>query len=233
MEIEELGVRIEATPAYDDEEKMVDVDDELRCARLHERFAAMRREDGPSQAVRRWFAPMLSLWLTWLDDPDFDELDVDARTLCALAVTLTDSLAMRDAMIIAMIIDPALWDEETLTEFAVRPHAPRTGTRMGALLTEAFDDPAAAPDRGRVQRGSAVLRRTVDIVPDAFSAQPLATAAYGAWWIGDPDALRLAMEALALDDDASLAGIVVAAVLRAVSPVWCRAGGDGDGSGDA
>ena len=91
---------------------------------------------------------------------------------------------------------------------------------MGRMLTEAFDDPQARPDCVRVERGIAALEQCAQVVPDQYCAQPLAMAAYACWWIGDARAMPMAMQAVAMDDDATLAGIVIAAMLRDIHPAW-------------
>ncbi|RYQ68556.1 hypothetical protein PG2072B_1159 [Bifidobacterium pseudolongum subsp. globosum] len=96
MEIKELGIRVTATPREPLNERLVDERDELACEALDEQFRRQRRELGVAQASRLWFEPVLDTWRTWIEDPRFDELDCEAQALCGLAVTVTDSLAMRE-----------------------------------------------------------------------------------------------------------------------------------------
>lgn len=220
MEIKELGIRVTATPREPLNERLVDERDELACEALDEQFRRQRRELGVAQASRLWFEPVLDTWRAWIEDPRFDELDCEAQALCELAVTVTDSLAMRDALIMMLIMGTDHGSGEEIMEFAVHPHTRASGDAMGRMLTEAFDDPQARPDCVRVERGIAALEQCAQVVPDQYCAQPLAMAAYACWWIGDARAMPMAMQAVGMDDDATLAGIVIAAMLCDIHPAW-------------
>ena len=161
MEIKELGIRVTATPREPLNERLVDERDELACEALDEQFRRQRRELGVAQASRLWFEPVLDTWRTWIEDPRFDELDCEAQALCELAVTATDSLAMRDALIMMLIMGTDHGSGEEIMEFAVHPHTRASGDAMGRMLTEAFDDPQARPDCVRVERGIAALLRDI------------------------------------------------------------------------
>lgn len=138
---------------------------------------------------------------------------LDARLVSSTARMLSTRLAVRDALIIAAVRPDAV-DAEAMAAFAFEPHEPRTATLMGRLLTGAFEA-GEGYDAETIGRFDALID-AADGEPDA---QCLAVRAYLAWWRRDKDnAMRLALEALTLSEDCTLAGIVFAALTRGILP---------------
>ena len=138
---------------------------------------------------------------------------LDARLVSSTTRMLSMRLAMRDALILAAIRPDAV-DAEAMAAFAFEPHEPRTATLMGRLLTGAFET-GEGYDAETIGRFDAL----VDAADGEPDAQCLAVRAYLAWWQRDKDnAMRLALEALALSEDCTLAGIVFAALTRGILP---------------
>ena len=202
-----------------DEERIVDERDAARCEALRERYRERCRDRGPDEATGERFAAVCADWLAWLDADDFDPFDCEADKLCALAVTMTDSLASRDALIMTLVGPEGARDPADFIGFAVHPHAPGNAARMERELNAAFAA-QEAPDVERILRGVEICERAAQIVPDGFAAHPLAVAAYGMWWIGDSRALETATQAIMLDEGMCLAGIILTALLRGVAPQW-------------
>lgn len=139
--------------------------------------------------------------------------ELDARLISSMARMLSMRLAVRDALIIAAI-RPDMVDADAMAAFAFEPHEPRTATLMGRLLTGAFET-GEGYNAETIDRFDALID-AADGEPDA---QCLAVRAYLAWWRRDTDnAMRLALEALALSEDCTLAGIVFAALTRGILP---------------
>lgn len=144
------------------------------------------------------------------------ERALDTRLASSMARMLSMRLAVHDALIIAAI-RPDMVDVEAMAAFAFEPHEPRTATLMGRLLTDAFET-GAGYDAETLDRFDALVG-AAGREPDAPDAQCLAVRAYLAWWKRDKDdAMRLALEALALNGDCTLAGIVFAALTRGILP---------------
>lgn len=138
---------------------------------------------------------------------------LDARLVSCATRMLSMRLAVRDALIIAAVRPDAV-DADLMAAFASEPHEPRTATLMGRLLTDAFET-GEGYDEETIGRFDALVG-AADGEPDA---QCLAVRAYLAWWRRDKDnAMRLALEALALSEDCTLAGIVFAALTRGILP---------------
>ncbi|MEE1296701.1 MAG: hypothetical protein UHD09_07705 [Bifidobacterium sp.] len=227
--------------------RQVDCADEERCRALAEEFRALRRARGPARAAEEWFGPILDDWLGLLDDDSLDVFDCPASLLCSLGVAVNESLAMRDALIMAAVTDPFRWDRGMLMDFAAHPHEQATTRSMGRMLSASFDDPYDVPDLARMERAIGLCERMGEILPRDLVAQPFAFASYVAWWTGSKRALSLAVLALDVDGSVSLADIVVSAVLRGVMPAWVAEaaagtadeladgmddGDDGDGADD-
>ena len=167
-------------------------------------FRNDRRLRGAQQANADWVAEPLDEWLSCLDAGN---TDLCRETMAAFAVGMRETLSIRDALILSLVIDESRCPKSWLMEFAARPHLARTRTRMGELLTCAFEDEGMMPDKERCHTGIGML---LDI------AETL-------WWLGDPRAMVFALRCLLLDEDCSLAAMIFSAADRGVAPAWCSA----------
>lgn len=109
-------------------------------------FRNDRRLRGTQQANADWVAEPLDEWLSCLDAGN---TDLGRETMAAFAVGMRETLSIRDALILSLVIDESRCPKSWLMEFAARPHLARTRTRMGELLTCAFEDEGMMPDKER------------------------------------------------------------------------------------
>ena len=157
----------------------------------------------------------------WLVNLDSGETVLDCDTMAAFAVGMNETLSIRDALILSLIIDEQRCPKTQLMEFAARPHSKRNKRRMGELLTVAFEDEGIVPDKERCHAGIAMLLDIADAAPVPYCVQPLAVVAYTLWWLGDSRAVTMALQCLLLDEECSLAAMVFSAAQRGVAPAWC------------
>ncbi|MBW3078822.1 DUF4192 domain-containing protein [Bifidobacterium simiiventris] len=196
-------------------------DNELE--RLTCRFRDMRRTVGPREGNREWVRDPFAQWIRTLESArSFDAAAtmLDREGMAAFAVGMTESLPIRDAAIVSLVIGRPC-DERMMIEIASQPHSDRVRCGMSDMMTNAFHDARARPDTERCRRGTAMLKRMGDAVPERWRVQPLAALAYVLWWMGDDLAVIRALECLALDEDCTLAGIVVSLIERGIRPAWC------------
>ena len=157
----------------------------------------------------------------WLSCLDAGNTDLGRETMAAFAVGMRETLSIRDALILSLVIDESRCPKSWLMEFAARPHLARTRTRMGELLTCAFEDESMMPDKERCHTGIGMLLDIAEASPVPYCIQPLAVIAYTLWWLGDPRAMVFALRCLLLDEDCSLAAMIFSAADRGVAPAWC------------
>ena len=181
-------------------------------------FHETRQTLGPQQVDADWMSDPLDEWLVNLDS---GETVLDRDTMAAFAVGMNETLSIRDALILSLIIDEQRCPKTQLMEFAARPHSKRNKRRMGELLTVAFEDEGIVPDKERCHAGIAMLLDIADAAPVPYCVQPLAVAAYTLWWLGDSRAVTMALQCLLLDEECSLAAMVFSAAQRGVAPAWC------------
>ena len=181
-------------------------------------FRNDRRLRGAQQANADWVAEPLDEWLSCLDAGN---TDLGRETMAAFAVGMRETLSIRDALILSLFIDESRCPKSWLMEFAARPHLARTRTRMGELLTCAFEDEGMMPDKERCHTGIGMLLDIAEASPVPYCIQPLAVIAYTLWWLGDPRAMVFALRCLLLDEDCSLAAMIFSAAERGVAPAWC------------
>lgn len=202
-------------------------DDESRFARLEEDemdklldcFRKICHEEGVRQVCAQWVGSPLIDWLAGLDlGADGGEYTLDCLVVARLAVGINEVYAIRDALIMSMIVRPDRCPKSLIMDFVTRPHMPKVVGRMDELLNEAFDEGVDDKAERRCRAGISMLKAMIRAVPERFQVHPLAMVAYGLWWMGDDQAAIYALQALALDEDCSLAAIVLGAIDRGVSP---------------
>ena len=96
----------------------------------------------------------------------------------------------------------------------------RSAEKMGHMLSEAFHNPVRRPESTLCNAGVAMLRDIASDVPNQFRIQPLTAIAYVLWWSGDDRAVNYARKALNIDNQCSLAAIVLGALQHGSQPVW-------------
>lgn len=173
-------------------------------------------ERGMCDAIHMYLREPLDHWMETLRCGG----DLGRADMAALAVGMSRTLAIRDALLISIIIDEERCPREFLLDFASRPMLPRNACRLEELLSASFHDAAAHPDMARCGRGIGMLLDIIAMVPESYHVQPLAVTGYILWWLGDDRAMPCAMRALAIDEGCSLAAIVCSAVHRHVGPAW-------------
>lgn len=181
-------------------------------------FRHDRRANGPRQADSDWaFVPMDE----WLGHLDGGGSGMEDETLAALTVVITETLSVRDALILSLIAGGEC-DRDDLIAMVIHAHDPSGKRHIHRLLSEGFDDPMRVPDEERCRLGVELLGDVVERAPARFAVQPLAIVAYVLWWMGDERACGAALRCLDLDDECTLAAIVFAAANRGIRPAWCR-----------
>ena len=173
-------------------------------------------ERGMCDAIRMYLREPLDHWMETLRCGG----DLGRADMAALAVGMSRTLAIRDALLISITLDEERCPREFLLDFASRPMLPRNARRLEELLSASFHDAAAHPDMARCGRGIGMLLDIIAMVPESYHVQPLAVTGYILWWLGDDRAMPCAMRALAIDEGCSLAAIVCSAVHRHVGPAW-------------
>lgn len=181
-------------------------------------FRQDRRERGAQAADADWVDGPLDSWLACLDT---GETRLEREDMAAFAVGMAETLSIRDALILSLVIDEQRCPKSQLIEFAARPHLVRAKQRMGELLTAAFWDEGLAPDRERCMTGIDILIDLAEAVPVPYCVQPLAIIAYALWWMGDARSEAFAAQCLVLDGECSLAAMIFSACEQQLAPAWC------------
>ena len=169
-------------------------------------FRKDRRELGPEKAADKWFAPLMDRW-NGLLSRDGGGFSHEERV--TLAVLATEYLSMRDALILAALREMGGGELHMLY---ARPHSMESAAVVTCELSRAFKDADCQPDMRRWGRATALLESVTADAPDGYEAQPMAACAY-LMWMADRSTVAAvrALKALALDDDCSLATLVLAA----------------------
>lgn len=190
--------------------------DELET--MTDEFHRDRRRRGAQQADTDWVSKPLDEWLASLEE---GRATLDTDIMAAFAVGMKETLSIRDALILSLIMDEHSCPKAQLMDFATQPHMARTRRRMSELLTTAFEDEGVVPDEDRCHAGITMLLDIAQASPVPYCVQPLAVTAYILWWLGDPRASVFALRCLLVDEDCSLAAMVFSAADRGVAPAWC------------
>ena len=177
-----------------------------------QRFTLARRESGIVTADAAWVDRPCDNWLAALHGQE----ELTLSSMARLAVGMSLSLPMRDALIVSIVAREDSGDvpvtKQLMVSFASRPHEPHNVACMSDLLSHAFEHRHAHTDEAKCKRGIEMLGQMVRALPEEYTVQPLAVLAYAAWWIADDRAGEYALSALRLDENCTLAGIVCAAL---------------------
>ena len=184
--------------------------------RLRRELEGLRHAHGIGVGDVMWFMPAYDAWREAMDRMG----QVDDGTLARLAAGMDASLAMRDALLLAMIDDPGRAMVERLV---ADPHADDTRGMVVDTITRMFEDDALRPDVDRCEWMLNVIERMVGLCAGtpAVTARLLSLAAYVAWWMGDEKtACGYVRRTVQADPDTGMAGIVEGMILRRIRPAW-------------
>lgn len=204
----------------EDGEEFMDPFDYDELERMVAEFREDRHRRGIQAANADWVDEPLDDWLEGLDGRS----PVERGTMMALVAGMRETLSIRDALILSLVIDERHCPKSQLMEFAARPHQARTKRTMSRLLTWAFEDEGIVPDMDRCSTGVDLMLEMAIAAPVPYCVQPLAVASYVLWWMGEPKAMEFALQCLLLDEDCSLAAMIFSAADRGVAPAWCQTG---------
>ena len=124
------------------------------------------REQGMCDAIRMYLREPLDHWMETLRCGG----DLGRADMAALAVGMSRTLAIRDALLISIIIDEERCPREFLLDFASRPMLPRNARRLEELLSASFHDAVTHPDMARCGRGIGMLLDIIAMVPESYHA---------------------------------------------------------------
>lgn len=188
--------------------------------KMYETFSAQllaaRTEHGATQALENMVFEAVLTWVACLDKP---AEGLEHKSMMQLAVGMTQVLAVRDVLIVSLIVRRDMWTTDDLKQFMVHAHDPQSVAAMERLLTQSFNSKQCS-DPDRCNHGLELVRNMADAVPERFRTQPYALLAYLLWWQGNPEAYDCACQALALDRHCSLASILLSAMAMGVGPQW-------------
>ena len=183
---------------------------------LRERLQQGRRQYGPSRANGDWMREPLRVWLCRLDR---GMIDLD-EAMVPLAVGINEVLSMRDALILSVVGDSTMRDPQMLMDIVKTPHARHVVMAVHKALSAEFDD-RDGPDRARCRTAVLMLAAMAKVMPERMKVQPLAIISYILWWTGDSRAEDYALSCLAIDEECSLAAIVLKSVSNGLYPACC------------
>ncbi|PXY89146.1 hypothetical protein DKK68_03160 [Bifidobacterium asteroides] len=186
---------------------------------LMENYREGRRRWGVEDADRRWLRQPLTEWTACLKGQQAEpHLNPDSTD--RLAVAITETLAIRDGLILSILAPEPGLDDDRLLDLCVRPNDPANVTALCSILDSVFKDSTMRPDHPRCRAGLVMLEAMAGKAPPGFRSQPLAVASYVDWWSGGSQASGFAEQALADDRSCSLAAIVLALIGRSIDPAW-------------
>lgn len=107
-----------------------------------------------------------------------------------------------------------------LMDIVRTPHAGHVVMAVHKALSAEFDD-RDGPDRDRCRTAVLMLAAMAKVMPEPMKVQPLAIISYILWWTGDSRAEDYALSCLAIDEECSLAAIVLKSVSNGLYPACC------------
>lgn len=166
---------------------------------------------GAGGELARWRLAGVAAWRQVVRAVSDD--DRAPAALCGRVAAALDDTAVRDAVLLAALVDDGDLAERSVGDDAL------TGAAFDALL----DEPAPAmPDQRHLDLGAAALRQVVrHCTAPARQAPALTVLSFLAWWSGDgAQASLFADRALAARPGYTMAGLVAELLARGVPPGW-------------
>lgn len=212
----------------------MDIIDEVTpiCSAEMERIGDRLMKDcesrGMEDGVRGFLGDSFARWMDALADEAPGESGptcgrrLSRNDVCRLAVAMEQTFAVRDAVLVSIIVGERRSSRGFLMDFMACPTLPGNARRLEELLNASFHDASAGPDLDRCDNGVTMLFDIIGLVPERYQVQPLAVISYVLWWMGDERAMLCAMRALALDEECSLAAIICSAAHRRIGPAWAE-----------
>lgn len=153
----------------------------------------------------------------WLDGLDTPQATLTKHSMEILAKSMRKSMALRDAMLLSVICagNPE-YDADKLRAYALNPmRREQLSGWCERMMKWSLAHAGHETNKDKVANASRMLVDIVGTVEDTdlkLQVQPLAVIGYMLWWMGDKRAMLCAMRAVALDEECSLAAIIVAAI---------------------
>lgn len=150
----------------------------------------------------------------WLDGLQTEHPTLSKKAMETLAESMRKNMAVRDALLMSVICaGHPEYDTDKLREYAINPtrheHLTEWCERM---MKWSLTNAGHETDKNKVAKAVKMLDDIAETVDIKLQAQPFAIIAYTLWWMGDSRAMLPAMRALAIDDECTLAALVVSAI---------------------
>ncbi|BDR54791.1 hypothetical protein KIMH_09020 [Bombiscardovia apis] len=192
-----------------------------QMAKLLDTYRMNRREHGVCEADREWMREPIKLWCHEITGGQ-ESIAADSSPLMAIAVGMSETLPIRDAIIISMLCPRSMLSYKDLLRLCAEPYAQGNVQILCQSIDCAFTDPSMHPDVERCRNGLDLLDVMVTAMPDAYHEQPLAIMGYISWWLNREEGLDYAYQALQLNPQCTLASIITTAYQHGVKPAWVK-----------
>ena len=183
---------------------------EAEMERLEDQLVEDCKSLGMAESIRDFLQEPFSEWMDELAD----------ESSGALAIAMQQTMAVRDALLVSIIVDERRSSRDFLMGFMANPTLPGNTRHLEESLNGSFRDASRKPDTKRCDNGVNMMFDIIGMVPERYHVQPLTIISYVLWWMGDERAMLCAMRAL--DENCSLAAIICSAAHRHIGPVWAE-----------
>ncbi len=179
---------------------------EAEMERLEDQLVEDCKSLGMAESIRDFLQEPFSEWMDELadessgDDDSSPECRLSRNGAGALAIAMQQTMAVRDALLVSIIVDERRSSRDFLMGFMANPTLPGNTRHLEESLNGSFRDASRKPDTKRCDNGVNMMFDIIGMVPERYHVQPLAIISYVLWWMGDERAMLCAMRALALDE---------------------------------
>ena len=158
-----------------------------------------------------------SAFAEWFDGLQTEHPTLSKKTMETLAESMRKNMAVRDALLMSGICaGHSEYDTDKLREYALNPmRREQLAGWCERMMKWSFADAGQKVSKGKTAKAVEMLfdiAENVESIDVKLQSQPFAVIGYMLWWMGDERAMLCAMRAVALDEECSLAAIVVAAI---------------------
>ena len=168
---------------------------EAEMERLEDQLVEDCKSLGMAESIRDFLQEPFSEWMDELadessgDDDSSPECRLSRNGAGALAIAMQQTMAVRDALLVSIIVDERRSSRDFLMGFMANPTLPGNTRHLEESLNGSFRDASRKPDTKRCDNGVNMMFDIIGMVPERYHVQPLAMCC-GRWAMSAPCCAR-------------------------------------------
>ena len=171
---------------------------EAEMERLEDQLVEDCKSLGMAESIRDFLQEPFSEWMDELadessgGDDSSPECRLSRNGAGALAIAMQQTMAVRDALLVSIIVDERRSSRDFLMGFMANPTLPGNTRHLEESLNGSFRDASRKPDTKRCDNGVNMMFDIIGMVPERYHVQhwPSSVMCCGGWAMSAPCCAR-------------------------------------------